>query len=72
MIIFQNFRPYAKCGLFIILIICLTGNAYADANQLVYYNWSEDIGNTIVDNSGNGNNGINIGSTTFILTDRAE
>jgi PGF-pre-PGF domain-containing protein len=33
----------------------------------VYYNWSEDTGNTIFDNSGHGNNGVNNGSTTFIL-----
>jgi hypothetical protein len=33
----------------------------------VYYNWCEDAGNTIVDNSGYGNNGINYGSTAFIL-----
>ncbi|MDW5549982.1 PGF-pre-PGF domain-containing protein [Methanosarcina sp.] len=45
----------------------LVGSAHADTNQLVYYNWSEDTGDTIVDNSGHGNNGVNNGSTTFIL-----
>ncbi|MGB9928933.1 MAG: PGF-pre-PGF domain-containing protein [Methanosarcina sp.] len=64
---FRDFKPYLKCGLLLIFIISLTGNAYADTNQLVYYNWDSDTGDTIVDNSGNGNNGINYGSTTFTL-----
>ncbi|AKB81516.1 Cell surface protein [Methanosarcina barkeri 3] len=64
---FYNFKTYVKYGLFIILITGLVGSAHADTNQLVYYNWSEDTGNTIVDNSGHGNNGVNNGSTTFIL-----
>jgi len=64
---YYNLKPYAKYGLFLIFTISLIGTAYADTDQLVYYNWSEDTGNTIVDNSGNGNYGINDGSTTFIL-----
>lgn len=64
---FYNFKTYVKYGLFLILITGLVGTAHADTDQLVYYNWSEDTGNTIVDNSGNGNNGTNNGSTTFIL-----
>jgi PGF-pre-PGF domain-containing protein len=64
---FHIFKPYAKYGLFLIFLISLVGTAYADTNQLVYYNWSADTGNTIVDNSGHGNNGTNNGSTTFIL-----
>jgi PGF-pre-PGF domain-containing protein len=64
---FHIFKPFAKYGLFLIFLISLVGTAYADTNQLVYYNWSEDTGNTIVDNSGHGNNGTNNGSTTFIL-----
>jgi PGF-pre-PGF domain-containing protein len=64
---FYNFKTYVKYGLFLILITGLVGSAHADTNQLVYYNWSEDTGNTIVDNSGHGNNGVNNGSTTFIL-----
>jgi PGF-pre-PGF domain-containing protein len=64
---FYNFKTYVKYGLFLILITGLVGSAHADTNQLVYYNWSEDTGDTIVDNSGHGNNGVNNGSTTFIL-----
>lgn len=64
---FHNFKTYVKYGLYLILIISLVGTAHADTNKLVYYNWSADTGNTIVDNSGYGNNGINNGSTTFIL-----
>ncbi|WP_292387773.1 PGF-pre-PGF domain-containing protein [Methanosarcina sp. UBA5] len=64
---FHDFKTYVKYGLFLILITGLVGTAHADTNQLVYYNWSADTGNTIVDNSGHGNNGINNGSTTFIL-----
>lgn len=60
---FYNFKTYVKYGLFLILITGLVGSAHADTNQLVYYNWSEDTGDTIVDNSGHGNNG----STTFIM-----
>ncbi|MDI9393938.1 MAG: PGF-pre-PGF domain-containing protein [Euryarchaeota archaeon] len=48
-------------------MLSMLSTAHADANQIVYYNWCEDTGNTIVDNSGYGNNGINYGSTTFIL-----
>ncbi|MGB9939004.1 PGF-pre-PGF domain-containing protein [Methanosarcina sp.] len=64
---FQSFKKYVKPGLFLIFIISLVGTAHADTDQLVYYNWSADTGNTIVDNSGHGNNGINNGSTTFVL-----
>lgn len=64
---FRRFKTYAQYGLFLIFIISLVGTAHADTNQLVYYNWSADTGNTIVDNSGHGNNGTNAGSTTFIL-----
>jgi PGF-pre-PGF domain-containing protein len=64
---FHNFKTYVKYGLYLILIISLVGTAHADTNQLAYYNWSADTGNTIVDNSGHGNNGTNNGSTTFIL-----
>ncbi len=64
---FQDFKAYAKHVFFLMLIISLVGTAHADTDQLVYYNWSADNGNTIVDNSGHGNNGINNGSTTFIL-----
>ncbi|KKG09770.1 PGF-pre-PGF domain-containing protein, partial [Methanosarcina sp. 2.H.A.1B.4] len=64
---YHNFKPYAKYGLFLIFLISLVGTACADTNQLVYYDWSADNGNTIVDTSGNGNNGANYGSTTFIL-----
>lgn len=64
---FYNFKTYVKYGLFLILITGLVGSAHADTNQLVYYNWSEDTGDTIVDNSGHGNNGVNNGSTTFIM-----
>jgi PGF-pre-PGF domain-containing protein len=64
---FSKLKPYAKYGLFLLFVLSLAGTAYADANQLVYYNWCEDAGNTIVDNSGYGNNGINYGSTAFIL-----
>ena len=64
---FHIFKPYAKYGLFLVFIISLVGTAYADTNQLVYYNWSADTGNTIVDNSGHGNNGTNNGSTTFSM-----
>lgn len=63
----HKFKPYLKYGLFFMFMIGLIGTAYADANQLIYYKWCEDTGNTIVDNSGYGNNGINYGSTTFIL-----
>ncbi len=64
---FQNLKACVKHGLFIILILSLIGTAHAGTGQLVYYNWSENAGNTIVDNSGHGNNGINDGSKTFIL-----
>lgn len=64
---FQSIKACMKHGLFLIFIISLVGTAHADTNQLVYYNWSTDTGNTIVDNSGHGNNGLNNGSTTFIL-----
>ena len=64
---FSKLKPYVKYGLFLLFVLSLAGTAYADANQLVYYNWCEDAGNTIVDNSGYGNNGINYGSTAFIL-----
>jgi len=64
---FYNFKTFVKYGLFLILITGLVGSAHANTNQLVYYNWSEDTGNTIFDNSGHGNNGVNNGSTTFIL-----
>ncbi|HII79668.1 MAG TPA: PKD domain-containing protein, partial [Methanosarcina sp.] len=63
----HKFKPYSKYGLVLIFMLSMVSTAYADANQLVYYNWCEDTGNTIVDNSGYGNNGINYGSTTFIL-----
>ena len=59
---FHNFKPYAKYGLSLIFIISLVGTAYADTNQLVSYNWSEDTGNTTVDNSGHGNNSTTIHS----------
>lgn len=64
---FQGSRIYVKSGLFLILVISLAGTANADANQLVYYNWCEDAGNTVVDNSGYRNNGINYGSTVYVL-----
>ncbi|RPJ73245.1 MAG: LamG domain-containing protein [Alphaproteobacteria bacterium] len=64
---FHNFKPYVKYGLSFIFIVSLVGTAYADTNQLVYYNWSADTGNATFDNSGHGTNGINSGSTTFIL-----
>jgi len=64
---FHNFKTYVKYGLYLILIISLVGTAHADTNQLVYYNWSADTGNTIVDNSGHGNNGINNGSEISVL-----
>jgi PGF-pre-PGF domain-containing protein len=64
---FHNFKTYVKYGLVLIFIISLVGTVHADTNQLVYYNWYEDTGNTIVDNSGHGNNGTNNGSTAFIL-----
>ncbi|HOW13771.1 PGF-pre-PGF domain-containing protein [Methanosarcina sp.] len=64
---FSKLKPYVKYGLFLLFVLSLAGTAYADANQLVYYNWCEDTGNTIIDNSGHGNNGINYGSTAFIL-----
>jgi PGF-pre-PGF domain-containing protein len=64
---FHNFKPYVKYGLFLMLTINLVGTAYADTDQLVYYDWSEDTENTIIDNSGHGNDGTNNGSTTFIL-----
>lgn len=64
---FHNFKTYVRHGLFLILITSLIGIANADTNQLVYYNWSADTGDIIIDNSGHGNNGINNGSTTFIL-----
>ncbi|MDR7665772.1 PGF-pre-PGF domain-containing protein [Methanosarcina sp. Z-7115] len=48
---FHNFKPYAKYGLSLLFIISLVSTAYADTNQLVSYNWSEDTGNTTVDNS---------------------
>ena len=65
---FNSFKIYLQYGLFLIFLISLVGTAHADTNQLVYYNWCEDTGNVIVDNSGHGNNGINNGSTTFILS----
>lgn len=65
---FPEFEQYLKYGLFLLFALNLTGTAYADANQLVSYNWCEDTGNTIVDKSGYGNDGINYGSTTFLLS----
>jgi PGF-pre-PGF domain-containing protein len=56
-----------KYGLFLMFIMNLVSNANADTNQLVCYNWSADMGDTIVDNSGHENNGMNNGSTTFLL-----
>ena len=64
---FHNFKAYIKHGLFFVFVLSLIGTSHADTDQLVYYNWSEDTGNIIVDNSGHGNNGTNNGSTTFIL-----
>lgn len=64
--IFHNFK-YIKFGIFLIFLISVIGTAAADQNQLVYYNWASDNGDVIVDSSGNGNNGINHGSTTFPL-----
>lgn len=64
---FQSLKACVKHGLFLIFIISLVGTAHADTNKLVYYNWSADTGNTIVDNSGHGNNGINEGSELFTL-----
>ena len=64
---FHSFKTYVKYGLFFIFMISLVGTAHADTGQLVHYNWSKDTGNTIVDDSGHGNNGINSGSTTFTL-----
>ncbi|MDQ1275802.1 MAG: hypothetical protein QG610_1377, partial [Euryarchaeota archaeon] len=63
----HKFKPYLIYGLFFMFMISLVGTAYADANQLVYYNWCEDTENIVVDNTGLGNNGINYGSTTFTL-----
>ena len=64
---FHSFKKYVKYRLFFIFMISLVGTAHADTGQLVHYNWSKDTGDTIVDNSGHGNNGINSGSTTFTL-----
>lgn len=70
---FHRLKPYVKYGLyvkygiFLILMISLAGTAHANTNQLVYYNWCEDAESTIIDNSGHGNNGINYGSTIYIL-----
>lgn len=63
----HKFKPYLKYGLFFMFMVSLVGTACADANQLVYYNWYEDTENTVIDNSGYENNGINYGSTTFTL-----
>ncbi len=49
---FQDFKPYAKYGLFLILIISLAGTACADTNQLVCFNGSTDSGNTTDGSSG--------------------
>lgn len=43
---FHNFKPYAKYGLFLILIISLAGTAYADSNLLVCFNGSTHPENT--------------------------
>ena len=59
---FHNFIPYTKYGLSLLFIISLIGTAYADTNQFVSYNWSEDTGNTTVDNSGHENNSTTIHS----------
>ncbi len=59
---FHNFKPYTKYGLSLLFIISLIGTAYADTNQFVSYNWSEDTGNTTVDNSGHENNSTTIHS----------
>ncbi len=64
---YKNFKRYVKYGLLLIFMLSMVSTAYADANQLVYYNWCEDTENTVVDNSGNGNDGMNYGSTTFTL-----
>lgn len=64
---FKSLKACVKHGLFLMFMISLIGIAHADTNQLVYYNWSADTGNTIIDSSGHGNNGINDGSTTCIL-----
>lgn len=64
--IFHSFK-YIKFGVFLIFLTSLIGIAEADQNQLVYYNWAADNGDTIVDSSGHGNNGINYGTTTFSL-----
>jgi hypothetical protein len=63
---FLNFKPYAKCGLFLIFIISLVGTAYADANQLVHYDWSNDTGSASFSNSGYENVSTNYGNTTVI------
>ncbi|WP_410509920.1 PGF-pre-PGF domain-containing protein [Methanosarcina hadiensis] len=63
----HKFDPYLKYGLFFMFMIGLAGTACADANRPVYYNWYEDTENTVIDNSGHGNNGINYGSATFTL-----
>jgi hypothetical protein len=53
----DSLNIYIQYGLFFIFLISLVGTAHADTNQLVYYNWCDDTGNVIVDNSGHGNNG---------------
>ena len=56
---FHSFKPYAKYGLFLILIISLIGTAYADTNQLVPSNGVAETGNTTIDYSEHGNNSTN-------------
>ena len=69
---YHSFKTYVKTCvkyvLFFIFLINLVGTAHADTGRLVHYNWTEDNGNTIIDNSGHGNDGINNGTTTFILS----
>ena len=71
---FQYLNTYIKYGLIFIIIISLIYiiislfcTSPANVSPLVYYNWSTDTGNTIIDNSGHGNNGTNNGSTAFSL-----
>ncbi|AYK16083.1 MAG: PGF-pre-PGF domain-containing protein [Methanosarcina flavescens] len=69
---YHSFKTYVKTCvkyvLFFIFLINLVSTAHADTGRLVHYNWTEDNGNTIIDNSGHGNDGINNGTTTFILS----
>jgi len=60
-----KFKRYVKYGLFLIFVISLAVPVYADTDQLLQNNCSEDSGNITVDNSGHGNNGIKKDSTTL-------